>query len=81
MQAAPANGAQDQQPAANGAAGQNQNGQAQAQNGAAGQQQAANGGAPQVGQITKGMKDRAESAKAYIESKYQKLKKDESNRK
>lgn len=27
------------------------------------------------------MKDRAESAKAYIESKYQKLKKDESNRK
>ena len=35
----------------------------------------------QAGQITKGMKDRAESAKAYIESKYQKLKKDESNRK
>ena len=27
------------------------------------------------------MKDRAESAKAYIESKYKKLKKDESNRK
>jgi len=27
------------------------------------------------------MKDRAESAKAYIENKYQKLKKDESNRK
>ena len=27
------------------------------------------------------MKDRAESAKAYIESKYQKLKKDENNRK
>jgi len=27
------------------------------------------------------MKDRAESAKAYIEGKYQKLKKDESNRK
>ena len=28
---------------------------------------------PHQGQITKGMKDRAESAKAYIESKYQKL--------
>jgi len=27
------------------------------------------------------MKDRAENAKAYIEGKYQKLKKDESNRK
>ena len=27
------------------------------------------------------MKDRAESAKAYIEGKYQKLKKDENNRK
>lgn len=43
--------------------------------------QAAAGTAPHQGQITKGMKDRAESAKAYIESKYQKLKKDESNRK
>lgn len=31
--------------------------------------------------LTKSMKDRAENAKAYIESKYQKLKKDESNRK
>lgn len=65
-------------------------GNAQGQNpGNAGNQGGANAGAAtaqqqpgaQAGQITKGMKDRAESAKAYIESKYQKLKKDESNRK
>ena len=63
---------------------------AQGQNpGNAGNQGGGNAGAAaaqqqpgaQAGQITKGMKDRAESAKAYIESKYQKLKKDESNRK
>lgn len=48
---------------------------------AAGATAAGGGTAPHQGQITKGMKDRAESAKAYIESKYQKLKKDESNRK
>lgn len=76
---------------ATGAQGANQatNGQGQANQAAgatgAGQAQgtAPAGGAagPHQGQITKGMKDRAESAKAYIESKYQKLKKDESNRK